>query len=175
MQLKCSSEMLTLGNLPVATLKCSALPSPQTSAVCLSQPLCHLARAPHLLPPRLKCLGLSPACPQPSLPLEAFPLACTHAALPSDHMSLPSYRARACSPYSRTTRQSCLSSWSPPFSYQVTKLTPIRLLYPNLSKQPDIYVDSYCVSNAVLGSEPKGNKKTKTFCLQVYIQREEKK
>ena len=37
-----SGEMLTLGNLPVATLKCSALPSPQTSSVCLPRPLCHL-------------------------------------------------------------------------------------------------------------------------------------
>lgn len=42
MQLKRSGEMLTLGNLPVATLKCSALPSPQTSSVCLPRPLCHL-------------------------------------------------------------------------------------------------------------------------------------
>lgn len=57
-----------------------------------------------------------------------------------------------------------------PLSYQVTKLTPIRLSYPNPSKQPDIYVDSYCVSSAVLVTQ-----KTKTFCLQVYILREEDK
>ena len=57
-----------------------------------------------------------------------------------------------------------------PLSYQVTKLTPVRLSYPNPSKQPDIYVDCYCVSNAVLVTQ-----KTKTFCLQVYILREEEK
>ena len=42
MQPKRSGEMLTLKNLPVAVLTCSALPATQTTAVCLFWPALHL-------------------------------------------------------------------------------------------------------------------------------------